>query len=96
MSRGSGGGANASHGLRRTNADKRRAVMALLNDAEWSAWSNVEIARRCNVSDMTVKRVRDELSPPQSGSDSRTYTTKHGTTATMNTTNIGRQQPQPP
>src|SRR6476661_4358033 len=29
-------GANASHGLRRTNEDKRRAVMTLLNDAEWS------------------------------------------------------------
>ena len=32
-------GANASHGLRRTNEDKRRAVMTLLEDAEWSQWS---------------------------------------------------------
>ncbi|MCG8365652.1 MAG: ParB/RepB/Spo0J family partition protein, partial [Pseudanabaenales cyanobacterium] len=29
-------GANASHGLRRTNADKRRAIMRLLTDSEWS------------------------------------------------------------
>ncbi len=28
-------GVNATHGLRRTNADKRRAVMRLLNDEEW-------------------------------------------------------------
>lgn len=28
-------GANAEHGLRRTNDDKRRAVRTLLNDPEW-------------------------------------------------------------
>lgn len=89
-------GANSDHGLRRSNADKRKAVMTLLEDAEWSRWSNVEIARHCAVSDMTVKRIRDDLSPQQSGSDepSRTYTTKHGTTATMNTANIGRKESQ--
>ena len=39
-------GANATHGLRRTNADKRRAVSVLLEDEEWGSWSNREIARR--------------------------------------------------
>src|SRR5690348_3428017 len=39
-------GANATHGLRRTNADKRRAVETLLRDAEWSKWSDREIARK--------------------------------------------------
>jgi hypothetical protein len=29
------------------------------------------------------------MSLPESGSDTRRYTTKHGTTATMNTANIG-------
>ena len=29
-------GANADHGLPRSNADKRRAVMTLLEDAEWA------------------------------------------------------------
>jgi ParB-like chromosome segregation protein Spo0J len=29
-------GANATHGLRRSNADKRRAVETLLTDTEWS------------------------------------------------------------
>jgi hypothetical protein len=37
---------NATHGLRRSNADKRKAVMTLLNDEEWSMWSNVAIAFR--------------------------------------------------
>ena len=85
-------GANADHGLRRTNEDKRRAVLTLLNDSEWSKWSNVDIAKRCGVSDMTVLRLRPTVSPPQSGSEpeTRTYTTKHGTVATMQVGNIGR------
>ena len=33
-------GANATHGLRRTNQDKRRAVELLLLDDEWSEWSD--------------------------------------------------------
>lgn len=53
--------ANASHGLRRSNADKRKAVMTLLEDAEWAAWSNREIARQCGVSDKFVAAVRDPI-----------------------------------
>ncbi len=55
-------GANAAHGLRRTNADKRRAVETLLRDEEWSAWSDREIARRCGVSQTFVGSVRASLS----------------------------------
>jgi ParB-like chromosome segregation protein Spo0J len=33
-------GANAKHGLRRSQADKRRSVMLLLEDEEWSQWSD--------------------------------------------------------
>lgn len=54
-------GANAAHGLRRTNADKRRSVERLLRDDEWSQWSNREIARRCGVDHVTVGNVRREL-----------------------------------
>lgn len=92
-------GANSDHGLRRTNKDKRRAVETLLRDDEWSQWSDREIARRCSVNDKTVAKVRAELSPATADFRSenpteRTYTTKHGTTATMNTENIGRQSPK--
>lgn len=55
-------GSNWKHGLRRTNHDKRRAVMRLLKDEEWAKWSNAEIARRCRVDDKTVARYREELS----------------------------------
>lgn len=81
-------GANASHGLRRTNDDKRRAVMVLLNDPEWAKWSNREIARQCGVSDMLVGGMRKDVTA-NSCSEPRTYTTKHGTQAAMNTANIG-------
>lgn len=54
-------GANATHGLRRTNADKRRAVKALLADEEWSQWSDREIARQAGVSDRFVNKVRSEV-----------------------------------
>jgi hypothetical protein len=55
-------GANAVHGLRRTNADKRRAVEALLRDEEWGQWSDREIARRCHVSHNFVSELRRALS----------------------------------
>ena len=51
-------GANALHGIRRTNADKRRAVELLLADEEWSQWSDRAIAKCCGVSNVTVSSYR--------------------------------------
>lgn len=51
-------GANGTHGLRRTNEDKRRAVLTLLEDSEWSQWSDRKIAEACGVSDKTVAACR--------------------------------------
>lgn len=81
-------GANASHGLRRSSEDKERVVTALLRDSEWSRWSDSEIARRCKVSRPLVSRVRSGLTC-RTASDRRTYTTRHGTTASMHTGGIG-------
>lgn len=53
--------ANATHGLRRTNADKRRAVARLLADPEWATWSDREIGRHCGVSNTMVSNMRAEL-----------------------------------
>lgn len=53
-------GANADHGLHRTQADKRRAVEALLSDAEWSTWSNVAIAKAAHVSESLVRTMRPD------------------------------------
>jgi hypothetical protein len=54
-------GANASHGQKRSNADKRKAVSALLRSETWSTWSDHEIARRCSVSQPFVGKVRKDL-----------------------------------
>lgn len=55
--------ANASHGLRRTNADKRKAVKTALADAEWGELNDREIAQMCAVSHVFVNRVRKESRP---------------------------------
>ena len=54
-------GANASHGLRRTQADKRRAVERLVRDEEWGKWSNRKIAEVAKVDHKTVAKVRRDL-----------------------------------
>lgn len=54
-------GANATHGLRRTNADKRKAVETLLLDPEWARMSDTWIAKQAAVSQPTVSKVRQEL-----------------------------------
>lgn len=68
--------------------------MLLLNDEEWAQWSNSEIARRCTVNESTVRRIRDDESLRLNRSEPtpKTYTTKHGTVATMHTENIGRTE----
>jgi hypothetical protein len=55
---------NAEHGLKRTNADKRKAVLTILDDFEWSDWSNVDIAKVCSVSSMYVGIVKKSLLKP--------------------------------
>lgn len=80
-------GANAAHGLNRTSADKRKAVMALLQDEEWSKWSDREIARRCKVSNTFVSHIRNDVTV--NVDSEKTFIDKHGKTAKMNTGNIG-------
>lgn len=53
-------GANETHGLRRTRDDKRRAVLTLLNDAEWAAKPERWIATTANVSHTYVQKIRAE------------------------------------
>ena len=81
-------GANAKHGLRRSHNDKRRAILALLNDKEWSKWSDREVARQCAVNHETVGTVRKTLTGEIASK--KTYRTKHGTVTSMDTSNIGK------
>lgn len=54
-------GANAAHGLRRTNEDKRIAVCKLLNDEVWVTWSDNAVAEKCHVTQPFVREVRAQL-----------------------------------
>lgn len=56
--------ANLRHGLRVTREDRRNAVQVLLQDPEWSKWSDREIGRRCGVDGKTVAAVRRDLGQP--------------------------------
>jgi hypothetical protein len=83
-------GANVGHdtnGRPRTNADKRKSVMTLLEDAEWAQWSDHEIARRCGVVHSFVNGLR-QSSPFSKNSEPRRFKTKHGTEAVMDVSGI--------
>lgn len=72
--------ANSTHGLHRTNEDKRKAVKTLVEDIEWGEWSDSEIARHCDVSQPFVSRIRKMLGLEKT---EKKYTTKHGTESKM-------------
>jgi ParB-like nuclease domain len=71
-------GANATHGLRRTNADKRRVVVLLLTDPEWSLWSNTAIAKICRVDEGLVRLVKSKLTSDNPKLDHETLAKKCG------------------
>lgn len=73
-------GANADHGLRRTNADKRKSVSTLLTDQEWKTWSDRVIAEKCRVSQPFVTKLREELSSTDNGYQSDVRKCKNGRT----------------
>ncbi|GIK73827.1 MAG: hypothetical protein BroJett021_28150 [Chloroflexota bacterium] len=81
-------GANSDHGLRRSDEDKRRAVETLLRDDEWGRWSNRELARRCNVSEALVRKIKKDLGLDTAHETQYTHP-KTGQQTTMNTANIG-------
>ena len=91
-------GTNATHGLRRTNQDKRRAIETLIEDPDWSQWSDREIARKAAVSHDFVSRLRRSLAT--NDGDKKTinvkYTDRWGNESIMNTANIGKRPDTPP
>ena len=54
-------GENATHGRRRTNTDKRAAVLRWLEDDEGKQWTDRYIGEQCHVSHPFVTKVSDEL-----------------------------------
>jgi hypothetical protein len=89
-------GANATHGKRRNNSDKRRAVETLLRDEEWGKWSDREIARRCAVSPTFAGEIRAAIRPrltvrvDSDGPAERRYVNRYGQQSTMKTAAIGK------
>ena len=76
-------GANASHGLRRSQADKRRSIETLLRDPEWSRGSDREIGKACAVDHKTVGKVRRELTGEIPTDRKVTYRDRHGNESEM-------------
>lgn len=72
---------NATHGLNRTNADKRRAVTTALNHPKAAGLSDRAIAAHCGVGHVFVASIRREIAPtgigfqlrePRTGIDGKT------------------------
>ena len=82
-------GVNAEHGLRRSNADKRRSVEVLLRDPEWGKWSDTEIARQAKVDRRLVAEMRLSCTNVQDSTPTERTVSRGGTTYTMNTAQIG-------
>lgn len=82
-------GVNDKHGLQRTNADKRKAVMIALDDLEWQDLGDAKIAKICNVSAAFVAKCRKGAGIERP--TEKTYTTRHGTEAKMDTSKIGKK-----
>jgi hypothetical protein len=102
-------GANTEHGLRRTNEDKRKAVITMLThelvstDTEGHPWTNCEIARRCRVTEGFVRKLKaaDTSHSAMYDSNERAFVhPKTGQVTTMDTANIRRanqaRQQEPP
>jgi len=85
-------GANSQHGVRCTNEDKRHAVTLLLQDDEWSQWSNCEIARKACVSECLVRSVRKEIFDSSEDQPTKRLFTRNGKTYSQDSKNIGKAQ----
>lgn len=85
-------GVNATHGLRRSNEDKRRAVLRLLEDDEWSQWSNREIAKKANCSEYMVRTLRNSICDfiADTKLNKERFVKRGDSTYTIKTENIGK------
>lgn len=85
--------ANALHGLQRNIHDKRKIVTAMLEDFEWRAWSDREIARLCHVSHTFVANMRESMNVKDD--DTRKYKTSTGKVAERKTVNERKPAKEP-
>jgi hypothetical protein len=98
---------NRTHGVQRTNEDKERAVTAALSHPAAEGKSNVQIAKHCGVSEITVRRHRGRLGATSTMSKSTSEAAsasehpqsrprKGGDGRTIDTAKIGRHKKKRP
>ena len=86
--------ANQTHGLRRSQADKERAIRAALKHPSAVGQADAAIARHLGVSDKTVTKYRQDMEVSSEIPKISERTVQRGdTTYTMRTANIGANQP---
>jgi hypothetical protein len=87
-------GAHATHGQRRTDADRRTAVLLLRNDPAWREWNSRKSARMCRGSHTFVHKVRRGLQSAEEErvSDAKRMVERAGTVYPMHTGRIGSIQ----
>ena len=76
---------NANRGLNFSAASKRKCINLLLDDKEWSQWSDREVARRVGCHHQLVSKIRGERTKTMDDSSivsERKFTTSTGKTAT--------------
>ncbi|MDM5178494.1 hypothetical protein PO883_14950 [Massilia sp. DJPM01] len=85
-------GANGTHGLPRTNADKRSAVKMVLDNSACEDWSDRQIARHCKVSNNFVGDVRRAICHPMTDAPPVRTVQRGDSTYDLNTAKIGKLQ----
>ena len=80
--------ANQTHGLRRSNADKRRAVELALSHPKAVTLSDQQLSNHCGVARSNVWNIRKEMESTCQIDKSATRTGRDG--RTINTANIGK------
>ena len=82
-------GANAHHGNRLNNADKRKILKTILQDEEWSKNSNVSIAKHIGCSEGLVRKLIDES---QEKRPTKKTAKRNGKSLEIETKNIGNSE----
>lgn len=86
-------GANKVHGLRRSNDDKRKAVLGML--ADFGGWSDNKIAKHVGVSDKTVGAHRASIFGNSEDAPAVRTVERAGKTYQQDTSRIGKAAPPP-
>ena len=84
---------NATHGRRRTNAEKELAVRRWLEDDEMCQWTDGHIAKECLVSAPFVSKVARSLETISSRPTKRKFVDSDGEIQWQETKKIGTNQP---